>query len=113
VKADCHINAIGSHTAEMQEIDISILADAKIIVDQKAAALAEAGEIITALKDQAIIEDDIVELGYVVNHPSHFEKYKTELTLFKSVGLAIQDLAIATLALELAEKNNIGTLVDF
>ena len=112
IKDDCHINAIGSHNESMHEIDISVIKQAKVIVDQKHASLKEAGEIIRAIKAKLIEDDDLLELGYILNHQNHYIELKQQLTVFKSVGIAIQDLTVASKALELAEADDIGTMVS-
>lgn len=113
LKDGCHINAIGSHSALMQEIDLSIVRKAHNIVDQKSAAIAEAGELINALQQDAIKSKDLIELGALIVHPSEQESLKSKLTLFKSVGLAIQDLAAAEKALAIAEQSNVGNIIHF
>jgi len=113
LKQNCHINAIGSHSRKMKEIDISVLRQAKIIVDQRSAAIAEAGEIIEGLENNVVHESDLIELGDALNKPHEQERLKNSLTLFKSVGLAIQDLAAAERALERAIREKIGTIIDF
>lgn len=112
LKDECHINAIGSHSKEMKEIDISVIRQAKIIVDQRTAAIAEAGEIIDGLENNVIKPTDLIELGDILNKPNEQHQLKQKITLFKSVGLAIQDLAAAEKALELAMNKEIGTIID-
>lgn len=109
-----HINAVGSYTPEMQEVDEVTLQRSIIIVDSRDAVLAEAGEIIIALDNGAIEEADIqAEIGHVLNG-SHMGRVNDEqITYFKSVGVAVQDAAAAHVALHHAEENGLGTLVDF
>jgi ornithine cyclodeaminase len=93
LKDQVHINAVGSHSPAMREIANDVLADAMVVVDQVEAALKEAGEVISALQNQYIQQEDIIELGSIVTHFN--TENKPEKTIFKSVGLAIQDVSIA------------------
>ncbi|RMX20982.1 ornithine cyclodeaminase family protein [Legionella jordanis] len=108
IKPNAHINAIGSHTREMQEISADVLAKALIVVDQKKAALAEAGEIIAAVGSKTISKTNLKELGRLLLMKST-STYKEKLTVFKSVGLAIQDISIAEAVYKNAVKNKLGT----
>jgi ornithine cyclodeaminase/alanine dehydrogenase-like protein (mu-crystallin family) len=96
LKEGVHINAIGSFKPNMQEIDASVILQSLLIVDQREAALSEAGDIMIPVQQGRMGPEHIhAELGEVV---SGFRKGRTsenQLTVFKSVGNAIQDLAIA------------------
>ncbi|KTD31837.1 IS110 family transposase [Legionella israelensis] len=88
-----HINAIGSHSKSMQEISQDILSNSNVFVDQLEAALSESGEIIEAVEQNSLKNETIIELGqWLLNKDKN---YKNDLTVFKSVGLAIQDLSVA------------------
>lgn len=95
IHAGLHINAIGSYTPEMRELDPTILGTARVVVDQREAALAEAGEVIAALREGLIDRDGLVELGDVVTGAAAGRKEPEQVTVFKSVGLAVQDVAAA------------------
>lgn len=96
LKPGVHINGIGSYKPTMQEIGSNVIAQSILIVDQREAALSEAGDIMIPIQQGLITEDHIhAELGEVI---SGFKKGRTnelQVTVFKSVGNAIQDLAIA------------------
>lgn len=109
VKKGVHINAVGSHTPEMCEVSSDILAQSLIVVDQLEAACSEAGEIINALKDKSIIINDILELGGLITDKG--SKKEHSYTLFKSVGLAIQDISIAQAIYTNAIQKGVGTPV--
>lgn len=102
-----HINAIGSHSPSMQEISGDLLQKAVVIVDQIEAAMSEAGEIIHAVGQQKLAKESILELGcWLLNKaPLH----QNQLTVFKSVGLAIQDLSVAQVVYHNAIKMNLGS----
>ena len=92
-----HVNGIGAFRLEMVEIPPALFARATLVaVDSRDAALAEAGDLVAALHDGHLAEDGYVELGGV--DPSWAETRDPQaITVFKSVGLAIQDLAAAEL----------------
>lgn len=112
IKPGVHINAVGSHSAKMCEIDPQLVAKTKIIVDQRQAALAEAGDIIQTLRVGLITEKDFIELSEIVFQPKLGRNSTEQITFFKSVGLAIQDVSAAQQALTSAVKNNLGTFIQ-
>jgi ornithine cyclodeaminase len=102
-----HINAIGSHHPSMQEISGDVLEKAVVMVDQLDAAMKEAGEIINAVEQQKIKKDSIIELGsWLLKKEPHVPD---QLTVFKSVGLAIQDLSVAQVVYQNAFKMSLGS----
>lgn len=107
IKPDVHINAIGSHSPVMQEIATDVLSQAVVIVDQLEAALAEAGEIINAIAEHPLKSESIIEIGQWLIHKNH--NYKNQRTVFKSVGLAIQDISVATVVYQNALHKKLGT----
>lgn len=106
LKPGVHINAVGSHSPHMREIDNDVMAKAVVVVDQLEAAMSEAGEVISALKEQYIRQEEIIELGTVVS--TEQESKQSQLTVFKSVGLAIQDISIAHAVYNNALKKGLG-----
>ncbi len=114
LKPGCHINGIGSHAPAMREIDEKTIMKAKIVADQKSACLAEAGDIIIPLKEGKISEDSVVaELGAVVSGKFNPRESDEDITLFKSVGLAIQDISTAYAVYKLAKEKGVGKEFDF
>ena len=107
LRPDAHINAIGAHSPNKREIDNEVLRNSVVIVDQLSAALAESGEIISFIKEHGS-KTKITELGNWLQ--SKKENYKNKLTLFKSVGLAIQDVSIASVVYHNAIQKNLGVL---
>ena len=98
---EVHVSAIGSFYPDHRELDTETIREAKVVVDSREVVLAEAGDLIIPLKEGAITEDHIyAELGDLV---LGWKEGRTEgdgLTVFKSVGLAIQDSAVADLVLK-------------
>ena len=96
-----HISAVGSFYPDHRELDTETVKDAKVVVDLREAVLAEAGDLIIPIKEGAIIESHIyAELGELVIGLKQGRAEDDDLTLFKSVGLAIQDSAVAGLAIK-------------
>jgi ornithine cyclodeaminase len=108
-----HINAIGSYMPSMQEVDDVTLQQALIVVDSAEAVLKEAGELIMALENGTLTPDDVqLEIGHVLTGSHPGRSSAEQITYFKSVGVAVQDAAAAHVALQQAEANNLGTLLD-
>jgi len=107
-----HVNGIGSYTPEMQEVDATLVQRAKVVVDSREAALAEAGDLIIPLRQGLIAEDHIhAELGEIVNGTKPGRVADAEITFFKSVGIAVQDVVTARWVLQAAEAKGLGTVV--
>ena len=108
-----HVNAIGSFKPEMQEIDAETVRRARLVVDERAAALEEAGDLIIPLRDGVIGQDHIVgELGELIEGRVAGRTSPDEITFFKSVGVAVQDAAVAHRVLSRAESDGLGVEVD-
>lgn len=100
-----HVNAIGGHSARASELGPPVLRKASVIaVDQVAAALREAGEIIQALHAGAIAETDLTELGTLCEAMPP-PAQGNGLSVFKSVGVAAQDWAMVQVLLERAARD--------
>jgi ornithine cyclodeaminase len=112
VAAGTHINAVGSFTPEMQELDPELVGRARVVVDQRQASLAEAGEVIAAVRDGLVDERELIELGEVVNTAARGRVDDDQITLFKSVGVAVQDLCAGARAMERAEAEGLGEVVE-
>ncbi|MCS7250952.1 MAG: hypothetical protein NZ572_00695 [Thermoflexus sp.] len=96
-----HINAIGSFTLQMRELDEETFRRAsRVVVDSRRAALAEAGEVVWAIQQGILQEQDLMELGEIAAGRRPGRQQPEEITLFKSVGLAVQDLVAARWVLE-------------
>ena len=108
IKPGVHINGVGSYTPEMIEIPPQTIKRATVFVGSKQGVLAEAGEILAAIDQGLLSADKLVELGEVIrqNEPGRIDQ--DQITLFKSVGVAVQDAAAALLVLKNARKMNIG-----
>jgi len=89
-----HVNAVGSYRPSMRELPDDLLASSTIVVDELEAVLVESGEIIHAIDAGVITTKRLVELGSALNSAP---ASRSGRTVFKSVGLAMQDWAIANL----------------
>ena len=101
-----HVTGVGSFTPQMQEIDATTIHRARVVVDQRDAAMAEAGDIIIG---KAVID---AEIGEIINGEKPGRQNETEITFFKSVGLAVQDAVTAAAVLKAAEKKGLGTVIQ-
>lgn len=108
-----HINGIGSHTPNARELDSNIIIKSKFIGDSKEACLKEAGDIIIPISNGEITEDHFYgELGEIINGSKQGRIKNEEITIFKSNGLAIQDVATAKLVYDKAISLGIGIEVQ-
>jgi len=108
--AGVHINAVGAWRPRTAEIPPDTVCRARVFVDHREAALDEAGDLRMPLEDGRIRAEHIrTELGEVIANRAAGRQTGDEVTLFKSVGLAVQDLFAAACALENARRLGIGT----
>jgi ornithine cyclodeaminase/alanine dehydrogenase-like protein (mu-crystallin family) len=113
VRPGTHINAVGAFTPRSRELDSEAVRRARVIIDSESAAGREAGETLIPISEGAIGPDHIkgtlsdVVLGKVAGRES-----AEEITIFKSSGLAIEDLVTAQLAYDKARASGVGTHVS-
>lgn len=108
-----HINAVGAHTADTRELDSAAVKRSRLYVDHREAALTEAGDILIPLQAGEISEAHIRgDLGDLVADRLRARQLETEVTLFKSLGLAVQDLAAARTIVARARSMEVGNQVD-
>lgn len=113
VRPGTHINGIGSHTPNARELDTAIVRRSKFIADSYEACLKEAGDVMIPIQEGAIDKSFMyAELGEVVTGKKESRQNKEEITLFKSNGLAIQDVATAKLVYDKAIETGVGTNID-
>lgn len=114
LKAGTHVNAVGSFTPRMQEVDFATLRrSARIVVDSIPAAMHEAGDLIQAIDAGVISVDDIRdEIGQIAAGLKPGRTSEDEITYFKSVGNAAQDVALAEIIHRRAIELGLGIEVD-
>jgi ornithine cyclodeaminase len=110
----CHVNAIGASRPTHQELDAETLADALLFTDRRESLEHEAGEYRLAL-EKGLIADSHVrgELGELLTGKRQGRTSDDQLTLFRSLGLAVEDLTAAEYVLERAKERGLGVTVDF
>ena len=114
LKPGAHLNAVGSSGTWARELDLETMVAASLFVDRRESAENESGEYLAAVAAGVIGPEHILaELGEVLvgSHPGRTSE--NELTLFKSLGLAVEDLAAAELVVARARAEGIGTEVEF
>lgn len=109
-----HINAIGTHSPQSREIDAATMAAARIFADRRESVLNEAGDYLLAAKDGAVTPQSIVaEIGELIIETKKGRTSPAEITLFKSLGLAIEDVACAAYLFRKAKTEDSGSWVEF
>ena len=113
VRPGTHISAVGAYTPEMQELPAETVARATVVVDAVDAALSEAGDLIIPLRDGLVTREHFArELGMVASGTAPGRTSDEEVTLFKSVGNAVQDVVVAKRAVERAREQGVGTEIE-
>ena len=108
-----HINAVGSYKPDVQEIPEKTVLRSLLVVDHRESALQEAGDLLIPIKRGYMQETHIhAELGEIIAGEVIGRTSDQDVTLFKSVGIAVQDLAAATRVLEQAEIQGFGKMVQ-
>jgi ornithine cyclodeaminase/alanine dehydrogenase len=108
-----HINGIGSHTPNARELDTNVVKKSRLVADSYEACLKEAGDIMIPIEEGAIDKSHMyAELGEVVTGKKPARQNDSDITLFKSNGLAIQDVAAAKLIYDRATEAGIGTKIE-
>lgn len=113
IRPGVHINAVGSYRPEVVEIPAETVRRSRVVVDHRDSALEEAGDLLTPYRHGLIDESCFgTELGDLMLGRTSGRTSAVEITFFKSVGVAIQDLCAARWTLENAQRLGIGTLLS-
>jgi len=114
LKIGVHINGVGSYKATMRELPADTVQRAKVVVDSRSAALSEAGDIVIPINEGIITGDHLhAELGEIILGKKPARSNQREITVFKSVGNAVQDLAIAYYVFEVSQGQDNVKFVNF
>jgi ornithine cyclodeaminase len=114
ISAGAHLNAVGASLPTSRETDSATMAASRLFVDRRESTTHEAGDYLIPLAEGAIGPEHIqAELGEVLTGARPGRKSRDEITLFKSLGLAVEDLAAAAAVSERALASGVGTWVDF
>ena len=109
-----HLNVVGSSIATTAEIDTPTVVKSRFFVDYRDSTVNEAGEYLRALAAGAITPEHILaEIGEVANGSKIGRRSPSDVTLYKSLGIAPQDLASAHYVLEKARAAGVGQVIDF
>lgn len=114
VRPGTHVNGVGSFTLGMREVDAETVRRSLVVVDSREAMAAEAGDIVIPLREGQVPADHVhAEIGEIIAGRKLGRTSESQITFFKSVGVAVQDAASARRALENAERLDLGTVVAF
>ena len=114
VTAGCHINAVGSSIAATREIGSDLFAAASVFVDRRESTVNESGDYLLAARELGLGPEHIrAELGEVLAGQFPGRSNEDEITLYKSLGIGLQDLVAAELACTRATDMGLGSKVDF
>jgi ornithine cyclodeaminase len=109
-----HINAVGSSIATTRELDSATVAAASLFVDRRESTINESGDYLFALREGAISDGHIrAEIGDILIGKAEGRRSDDEITLFKSLGLAIEDLASAAFLFDKAQRLGRGTWAEW
>lgn len=114
ISAGTHINAVGSSAPDSRELDTATIVDSALFVDRRESTIIEAGDYRLATKEGAITSDHIkAEIGELLTGKKSGRSTPAEITLFRSLGLAIEDLVAAQHAYRRAIETGVGTRIPF
>ena len=114
LKAGAHVNVVGGRPPQMRELDVATVADSAFYTDKRESAENEAWEYRDALDAGAIGPDHIRgEIGEVLIGDAPGRQSPDEITVFRSLGLAVEDLAAAEYVVARAHEAGVGTEVAF
>jgi ornithine cyclodeaminase len=113
LKPGVHVNAVGSSIPTARELDSQTMADAALFVDRRESTLNEAGDFLVPQREGLVGPDHIrAEIGELVTGTAKGRRSADEITVFKSLGLGVEDLAAAEHVLARAEAEGAGTVVS-
>jgi alanine dehydrogenase len=112
VKPGAHVISVGASRPTQREMDPALVARARLFVDSRASALAESGDVVLGIHEGRFTAEHIVaEIGELVNGTAGRQS-DTEVTVFKSLGLAVEDVTAADLAYRRAITRGVGTVLS-
>ena len=113
LKPGVHINAVGSSIPTTRELDTATMRDAALFVDRRESTVNEAGDFLFPQREGAIGPENIrAEIGELLVGSGEGRRSPDELTVFKSLGLAVEDLAAAEHVLRRAEAEDVGQVIS-
>jgi ornithine cyclodeaminase/alanine dehydrogenase-like protein (mu-crystallin family) len=113
VRPGTHLCVVGSSVSSRREVDDDCVARSRFFVDYRASAMAQAGELLHAIGNGTVSASHILgEIGEVLEGRIEGRRSDDDITLYKSLGVAAQDLVAATVVLRAAESSGAGTLIS-
>ena len=112
VSSGAHVISVGACRPNQREMDPELLSRARVVVDSRDAAFQESGDVILAEREGRIAKEQVMELGEVVAGRAPDRASPSEITVFKSLGLAVEDLVAARLAFQRARQLRKGIEID-
>jgi len=114
LKPGAHVNAVGSSIPKARELDTATIVASSLFVDRRESTVNEAGDYLVPFQEGAIGPDHIkAEIGEILTGAHPGRTAADELTVFKSLGLAVEDLAAAEYVVRRAQETGAGTTVEF
>ena len=114
LSSGAHINAIGACVKNFRELDTEAVLKSRLYVDRMESALNEAGDFLIPKQEGVLGDEHIVgELGDVLAGKARGRTSEDEVTLFKGLGIAVEDLAVSHIVSERAVQSDAGVWVDF
>lgn len=112
VKPGACVISVGACLPSQREMDPALVARGRLIVDSRASALKESGDVVQGIREGRFTENHIAaELGALVADPKLGRRSETEVTIFKSLGLAVEDVVAADLAYRHAQGKGRGAAI--
>ncbi|HUK76159.1 MAG TPA: ornithine cyclodeaminase family protein, partial [Thermoleophilia bacterium] len=113
VSPGAHVNAVGAYTPATRELDSALVAGARLYADRRESLLSEAGEFLIPKSEGLVGDDHVVgEIGELLQGKVEGRTSADQITLFKSLGIAIEDLAAAHHVYTRARERDLGTWVE-
>ncbi|MBH30382.1 MAG: ornithine cyclodeaminase [Candidatus Marinimicrobia bacterium] len=113
IQPSVHVNAVGSSTPSKRELDTDAIVRSRLFVDSRESAVNEAGDFLIPKSEGAVGDDHIVgEIGEVLSGKAPGRQSRDEITLFKSLGMAVEDVAAAHLIYERAKAEDRGVWIE-
>lgn len=114
LSAGVHVNAVGACVPTARELDSATVAAARVVVDSRESALAEAGDLLLAQQDGSfeVSLDNLPELGEVILGTANGRRSTEEITVFESLGLGVEDLVAADWVVRRAREEGLGQQLD-
>tara|TARA_A100001037_G_scaffold217107_1_gene194946 strand:+ start:338 stop:868 length:531 start_codon:yes stop_codon:yes gene_type:complete len=112
IQAECHLNAVGSFRPNVRELNSDTMAQCQLIVDSRVSALSEFGDVLVPLKENKMSEASIAQLRDVVMSQVGGRTQTDEVTVFKALGLAVEDLTAARTVYDRAIEQGVGSKIE-